>query len=349
MYKILIVDDEATERSVITFLLKKFNFPLQVTEASNGKEALQKLESHAYDLLFTDIRMPFIDGLTLAAQARDLYPKMPIIFFSGYDDFDYVKEALSLHVVNYILKPVNPEEFQQTIQKVIDELHKAELAAKQEQNTLEFIKNHILYQLVNRVSLDYLKSIYPGMDFSFVYTYHRLFLIQFEKDYFGPLPPDFINLNPSQNLLLFSGSRHRFDWYEQQAADVEKSVKKICGMNCSIAISDPFDDPQSLPLAYDQAEALLEERFFFTHQTLYSRETDEKASGELPPDINDDAVLKQLQSDIALKDTYSIRQRIHLLLNTWKAKKSLSMIYIRFISTSLLKTLLEGFPEGTPP
>ena len=278
MYKILVADDEATERSVISFLLKKFNFPMSVTEAANGKEALQKLNTGTYDLLFTDIRMPFIDGLSLAAKARSLYPDMPIIFFSGYDDFEYVKEALSLHVVNYILKPVNPGEFQKTIQKVLDELHKAENSARQEKNALEFLKNHILYQLINKVSIDYLKSIYPSLDFSFIYSYHRLFLIQFEKDYFGPLPADFINLNPSQNLLLFSGPRHRFEWYEQQAAIVSKNVRKLCQINCSIAISDPFDDPSRLPAAYEQAEALLEERFFFAHQTLYSS----KAS-QLPP------------------------------------------------------------------
>lgn len=348
MYKILIVDDETTERDVISFLLKKYNFPLQITEASNGKEALKQMQKHTFDILFTDIRMPFIDGLELATTIRQENLKIPIIFFSGYDDFDYVKEALSLQVVNYILKPVNPDEFRKTIQQVLLDLDQEKINEKNKKNELELTKNHILYQIINKVNIDYLKNMYPLLDFSFIYNYHRLFLIQFEKDYFGILPSDFINLNPSQNILLFAGEQHRFDWYQHQAELLSKKIKNICKMNCYIAISDPFNTPKELPRAYAQAEQLLEERFFFTNHTLYSSyDSFDSTKSPTQQDINDDMLLKQLQTDIQFRDTYSIRQNIQLLLSVWKSKKTCSTIYIRFITTSLLKILLDGFQEKT--
>lgn len=118
MYRILIADDEQDERNVISYLIDKYKFPLEVKSSSNGKDALSILENEHIDILFTDIQMPFMNGLELATLAKRINPVIEIIFFSGYDDFDYVKQALSLHAINYILKPVNPEEFYKSIKEV---------------------------------------------------------------------------------------------------------------------------------------------------------------------------------------------------------------------------------------
>lgn len=364
MYQILIADDEAAERDVIRFLLKKFSFPLQITEAANGRDALELLQKKAFDILYTDIKMPFMDGLMLASQARRLYPHMPIIFFSGYDDFDYVKEALSLHVVNYILKPVDPDEFEKTIQSVLDTLKLWEQHKKDEQAAREAEKNHALYQLINNTGLTYLKSIYPRMDFSFAYEYHRLFLIQMEQDFFGfsatdedtgffpvnltdilPENSHFINLNPSQNLLLFSGPKHRMEWYHDQAKLLSGHIKKRCHMNCYIAISSPFDGPENIARAYAEAERYLEERFFFANRPLYGEDAPEEkqlSSNEL----NDDDILKQIAADIQFKDSFGLRQNVTLLLERHKHHPQYSLIYTRFLCTSLLRLLLDGLGQN---
>lgn len=80
MSRILIVDDEKDERSVIRFLLKKFNFELEIVEAANGKEALEELMRSPADILLTDVKMPFVDGMELATKAREHYDDMEIIF-----------------------------------------------------------------------------------------------------------------------------------------------------------------------------------------------------------------------------------------------------------------------------
>lgn len=122
MYNILIVDDEKSERDVILFLLNKYNINFNIFEAANGKDGLAILKKESIDILATDIKLPFYNGIELAAQARTLYSDIEILFFSGYDDFNYVKEAFSLHAVNYILKPVEPSEFYKSISDILNAL-----------------------------------------------------------------------------------------------------------------------------------------------------------------------------------------------------------------------------------
>ena len=106
MYKLLIVDDEALERQVIKFLIEKFALPFECYEAENGAAAKELLSELKIDVVVTDVKMPFVNGIDLAKQIRQTMPEIQIIFFSGYDDFSYIKSALLLNVVNYILKPI---------------------------------------------------------------------------------------------------------------------------------------------------------------------------------------------------------------------------------------------------
>lgn len=64
--KILLVDDEREEREGISWLIEKYKYPLEIMQASNGKEALQCIEKTKIDILFTDVKMPIMDGLELA-------------------------------------------------------------------------------------------------------------------------------------------------------------------------------------------------------------------------------------------------------------------------------------------
>ena len=131
MFRLMIADDEDAERMGIRFLLEKFGFEFEIREAADGANALEKLKEFQADILVTDIKMPFLSGIDLVKQVRRQFPNMEIIFFSGYDDFEYVKQALSLQAVDYILKPVNPAEFQKVIARVVDRLNQEEEAATQ--------------------------------------------------------------------------------------------------------------------------------------------------------------------------------------------------------------------------
>ncbi len=117
--KILIVDDEREEREGISFLIRKFEYPLDIVYAVNGEEALHIVETQKIDILFTDIEMPVMNGLELAKKVCDTYPGIKIIIFSAYGEFGYVKQALQANAVSYLLKPIEVEEFKQLMTAVI--------------------------------------------------------------------------------------------------------------------------------------------------------------------------------------------------------------------------------------
>ena len=119
LYRIILVDDEEEVR---TSIIKKIDWKSAgfqvVGDAENGQDALEKIEQLEPDVVMTDIRMPYMDGLTLIEKIRQKYPSMKILIFSGFDDFEYAKQAIKLNVTEYILKPVNVEELTEILERV---------------------------------------------------------------------------------------------------------------------------------------------------------------------------------------------------------------------------------------
>ena len=122
-YRILLVDDEEEVRKGILRKMDWEKLGFQVAgDAENGEEALEKIEQLKPDVVMTDIRMPYMDGLTLTSRIRQKYPSMKVLIFSGYDDFEYAQQAIKLNVTEYILKPVNVEELTEILNRVRENL-----------------------------------------------------------------------------------------------------------------------------------------------------------------------------------------------------------------------------------
>lgn len=119
LYRVLLVDDEEDIRVGISQKMKwnELGFSL-VGEAANGQDALELAESLRPDLVLTDIKMPFMDGLELCRILTKRLPASKFVVFSGFDTFDYVKQALQMNVAEYILKPINAEELTGVLQKL---------------------------------------------------------------------------------------------------------------------------------------------------------------------------------------------------------------------------------------
>ena len=110
LYTVVVADDEDELREAVCMMTpwQDFGFCL-VGSASNGLDALQLVEKHEPDLLLTDIRMPFISGIDLARQVREVRPTTNIAFLSGYDDFEYAQQAIQYNIISYMLKPLTME------------------------------------------------------------------------------------------------------------------------------------------------------------------------------------------------------------------------------------------------
>lgn len=119
LYRIMLVDDEEEVRKGIMNKIdwERVGFRM-IGDAENGEEALEKIELLEPDVVMTDIRMPYMDGLALAGRIRQKYPSIKVLIFSGFDDFEYAQQAIKLNVTEYILKPVNVEELTEILDRV---------------------------------------------------------------------------------------------------------------------------------------------------------------------------------------------------------------------------------------
>lgn len=157
LYRIMLVDDEEEVRTSMIKAMKweEAGF-IVVGDAENGKDALEKIEIYEPDVILTDIKMPYMDGLELARQVKENYPSTRIVVFSGFDDFEYAKQAIKCNVTEYILKPVNGEELTTILIKIRDSLNK-EMEEKRSIETLResytknlpLLKEHFFLDLVH--------------------------------------------------------------------------------------------------------------------------------------------------------------------------------------------------------
>lgn len=158
LYRIILVDDEEEVRKSI---IRKIDWAsvgfTVVGDAENGEDALEKLEALEPDVVLTDIRMPYMDGLTLAERIRQKYPSMKIVIFSGYDDFEYAKRAIKLNVTEYILKPVNVEELTAILKKIkgnldeeIEQKRNVTLLRESYKKSLPILREQFLKDLISR-------------------------------------------------------------------------------------------------------------------------------------------------------------------------------------------------------
>ena len=104
-----------------------------VGEASDGELALPMILEKKPDILITDIKMPFMDGLELSEQVKKVLPATKIMILSGYNEFDYAKMAIKIGVTDYLLKPISSEKLLDAVNKVAEEIRK-EQSEKEQMN-----------------------------------------------------------------------------------------------------------------------------------------------------------------------------------------------------------------------
>ena len=125
MYSVFLVDDEPIVlegiRTKVDWEGAGFTF---AGEATDGEIALSMIHEIKPDILITDIKMPFMDGLQLAAAIKKIQPWIKIIILSGHDEFDYAKKAISIGIDDYILKPFTSEEIESALKKAAGAIDK---------------------------------------------------------------------------------------------------------------------------------------------------------------------------------------------------------------------------------
>lgn len=157
MYKVFVVDDEIAIRESIrnSHIWENNSRYALIGEASDGEIAFPMIRDEQPDILVTDIKMPFMDGIELCRLVRRSMPWVQIVILSGYDNFTYAQQAISLGVQEYLLKPVSSAKLALTLDKLADRIEQERTeAASMERirhsmsDGRQLIRNHMLGNLL---------------------------------------------------------------------------------------------------------------------------------------------------------------------------------------------------------
>ena len=158
--QVVLVDDEIMIREGFKRLFDWASHDCEVIgESADGMEALAQIDHLQPDIVIMDINIPIINGLKVIQTSRMRYPDMAFIIVSGYDDFSYCREALCMRITDYILKPVNYEEFGSCIDHLkiaLYENRKTEEQDAQEERTITGIIRYLQEHLDKEISLNIL-------------------------------------------------------------------------------------------------------------------------------------------------------------------------------------------------
>ena len=211
MLKIFLAEDEVVIRETIKKMIpwEELGFEL-VGEAADGEMALPLLLRQKPDLLITDIKMPFMDGLTLARLAKKELPNLKIVILSGYDDFNYAKQAISIGVEDYLLKPITKKAL---IERLSEIRSRYEDEKTQKEYYEKFLREMQAYE--KNSSRDFFEALVGGsMDMMEVYKRAEKLGLDIVAEAYNVL---IFTMNCDED---FSGQRDEYSSWEAESLEL---------------------------------------------------------------------------------------------------------------------------------
>lgn len=200
-FKVIVADDERLIARNVARNIEKANDAFQVVSmAADGLEAYEQAKELLPDVVFSDIKMPEMDGLELLAKLAQEFPNIKTVIISGFNDFELAREALRQHAVDYLLKPINPYDLMQTLHKLETALlaKESQLPTRKKQSSAGIVEG-----LVNYLQQNYREDI----DFSAIagqYHFSSAYLSKIFKEHTGISPSKYLNdcrMNAARKLL----------------------------------------------------------------------------------------------------------------------------------------------------
>lgn len=166
--KVLIVDDEIVIRTGMANVLPWEEHGYDILEpAASGEEALERIKKERPDIIISDIKMQGMTGLELIDKINDLHYPKEVIVLSGFDEFDFVQEAIKQNVSDYLLKSSSPEEILQSVDKARDRLNETrrflELEKSKHEDHIDSTLQRLLYQPITEEKLQQLQEQEPKL------------------------------------------------------------------------------------------------------------------------------------------------------------------------------------------
>lgn len=374
MYKVIIVDDETSVRERLLSLINRIKGSFEVIGVyENGYDALENGIPLNPDLIITDIKMPYVNGIELIKRAKLELPFVQSIIISGFDSFDYAKQAISLGVIGYISKPITFEELNETIEKA-----KVEIDNKLLLNTnvkdyqtnndeaMRLIKDSDLCKLItlktapnvfkeklvqDQIDLDY-KNIILGVfnndEESEKITFEdneliSYYLENYLRDELKEASFNYIVFRNASdyNIFLLSNTHFDIEDIEARFSRIIIKIKKATKISLSIGFSDigeGINSDTSFRKLYRHACRVLEYRTIIgSNIVLFYDDVDkgQSSTGKI-----DDNEFKAISYEIVYGKIDNAKDKIHQILNNITLDSFKSTYF--FILNNLLDCLLKS-------
>ena len=329
MLKTFLVEDEVVIREMIKKMIpwEQYGFEL-AGEAADGEMALPLILKSKPDLLITDIKMPFMDGLTLCRLVKKELPDIRIVILSGYDDFNYAKQAINIGVEDYLLKPITKNalierlseirsryEHEKT-QKEYYEKFQREMQAYEKNSSRDF------FEALVRGSMDmmevYKKAEKLGVDIVAEAYNILIFTMNSEEDFSGQkegyseweaesleMLEEFFSGHPSAMLfrsnifsygVLLKGQKESIKEITKECVGKIQGIlkRKESKREWFLAVGQPVERLSQIKKSYHTASRAFSQRYLYVENILYYDEMEmmEHRSGQA--DTNDNAYLKKV-------------------------------------------------------
>lgn len=287
MIKLLIADDENYEReSIIKILNSNFNSELDISEARNGREAIEVSERVRPEIIIMDIKMPGINGITAIQEIRKFIPNAYIIILTAYDYFDFAVEAVKSNVKEYILKPFSKDELKEKVKAALDFVNTEKEKRKKEiedqerlYNLMPVLENELCYSIITNSmeSLDYeTYSKYLNINFqracsmavrfkdvtSELHIKYRVG--EYIKEYMNRRYRAISSFKFTKDLVYLIQMKEEMDEYEVRfslvnlATDIRREVKRVFNLSVKIGIGKCYGGIKEMHKSYEEASSSLE-------------------------------------------------------------------------------------------
>ncbi len=372
MLRIVIADDEFIVRDSLRTVIPWDKMGIEVVgEAEDGQEAFDLCKNLNPDILLTDIRMPFYNGLEVATMLKQQGIKTKTIIISGVQDFNYAKTALTVNAAAYILKPVKIDELTEAVNRVAAEINmekeneerlfKIKSQLKENASVLRekflrtlvygvFIEEKDLWENVENFSIPFVENeklqvaILEIADYySVVENYKKengqLLTFAVFNIIEGIISSNqagvcFIN-DENEFVLVLNGKALSDNNYESYCKNIIRSLNSILKVSASIGIGSPKSSPMVISDSYNEAAMALQYRFFTGKNTVINIQDVEqyKETSEYP-NLHD--AESQLISFIKQGESASVSETISNIFSSFESGKKPSVEYIKRVCVELV-------------
>lgn len=350
MYSILIVDDERNEREGIRKLLLRYKFEFHIYQASNGEEALKILQKEKIDVLLTDIKMPHLTGMELIEKTHQCGIDPITIIYSAYGEFEYAQNAISLGVMQYLLKPIRLEDFQSLFEKVMELCDKKEIQKEQnyeleqakEISQRELLNQKLLLFLDGKIEQDELEEIINRVtpiiisSFSNRFSQYWNLYIKNIQNMFGT-DIRIINRSDMELLLLVHGETIQKKSVElceklisMSKEQFQSDVFIVVGQTCQTLIQ--------LKTEYGKLLEQLDYQFFVTESTYFLN-----GEGNFIKKKNDmlNLYFEKIDTCAKLRDFQGMKKEFEKTYEYVQKTIGFSSVYIKYNFSEIVKKCCE--------